>query len=317
MRSAGADPAAYIHSYNHLPVGWQYIKEALGHNEGLFEAFGILIKTCISEKYYPYLFLIAIISGWAFTNTIRKNSSYFTSSMMLFMLSGTWVWMINGIRQFLAATLAFAASRLIVERKTLLYIIIILLLSGIHTSVLVLIPIYFLVVGKPFTKKMTLMLGIAVFAVLFTEQFTVILSKTIENTEYTAFTESQTWIHDDGSNVLRTLVFSVPVVLALIDRKNIRENAPPIICVSVNMSIICVCFSIIANVTSGILVGRIPIYFSLYNYILLPWLVNNSAVFGSGSKKLIKFFMYAFYLIFCILNTNIYYHSDLLHLYFS
>ena len=48
--------------------------------------------------------------------------------------------------------------------------------------------------------------------------------------------------------------------------------------------------------TSGIFIGRLPIYFSLYNYILLPWEIEN--LFTERSKKLVCIGLIGFYLLF-------------------
>jgi len=74
-------------------------------------------------------------------------------------------------------------------------------------------------------------------------------------------------------------------MLALAFRRYVSEAKSPILDLSVNMSIISMGAYIISAVTSGIFIGRIPIYFSLYNYILLPWLVEN--VFTKRSRRLI------------------------------
>jgi len=59
----------------------------------------------------------------------------------------------NFIRQTLAATIIFLAYRLLIERKTIPFIIVILLASTIHISALLMIPIYFAITYiKPTTK---------------------------------------------------------------------------------------------------------------------------------------------------------------------
>ncbi len=310
LRSAGADTEAYIIMFNRLRAGIGNIIDSFKEEEGIFRAFGVIIKTFISANYHFYLFIIALLSGFFIADTFRRETQYFTSAMVLFVLSGTYTWMINGIRQFIAVVLAFAAIDFIVEKKTLRYIILIVLLSGIHTSALIMIPVYFLVTGKPFASKTLIMLAIAIFAVFYTERFLNYFGFALQDTVYEGIMEGEIWKNDNGSNVLRTVIYAVPVVLAWIERRNIRENAPPVIYVCVNMSIICVCFSIIANVTSGVLVGRIPIYFSLYSLILLPWLANNMK--NKKYEMPLRISMYLFYLIYFFVNGTIYYYSDLL-----
>ena len=54
--------------------------------------------------------------------------------------------------------------------------------------------------------------------------------------------------------------------------------------------------------TSGIFIGRLPVYFSLHNYILLPWEIRNiftkrSAIFINSAMVIgyTGFYMYSIY----------------------
>ena len=62
------------------------------------------------------------------------------------------------------------------------------------------------------------------------------------------------------------------------------------------MSIISTGLYVVSMFTSGIFIGRLPIYFSLYNYILLPWEIEN--LFTERSKKLVYIGLIGFYLLF-------------------
>ena len=105
----------------------------------------------------------------------------------------------------------------------------------------------------------------------------------------------QSW-QDDGTNVFRVLVYSVPMMLSLIGFKIIRRADDPVINICVNMSIVTTGLYIISMFTSGVYIGRLPIYFSLYNYILLPWEINH--IFTERSKRLIYILMIGAYLVF-------------------
>lgn len=51
-----------------------------------------------------------------------------------------------------------------------------------------------------------------------------------------------------------------------------------------NMSIVTAGLYVVSMFTSGIYIGRMPIYTSLYSYILLPWIFEHA--FNERSKKL-------------------------------
>lgn len=312
LRSAGADTYAYITSFNNQQGGKDAIITGLRNfaDEGLFEAFGALIKT-FTTNYHVYLFLICAISGFALAHSLRKYSPYFTTSLLLFMLAGSYTWMINGIRQFLAATLAFAATELLLKKKTIAYILLIILLSSIHTSALIFIPVYFLVQGPAWSRKTLLMIALAVFAISFTGPFLKLLGLAVENTNYAGVMKGEIWDADNGSNPIRSLIFAVPPIWAFIKRQEINEKGDALINLCVNMSIVCLSISVIANVTSGVYIGRLPIYFSLYNLILLPWLVINT---GGRNRNIWYYAMIVAYTALYFYADDGYYYSDILNL---
>ena len=103
-------------------------------------------------------------------------------------------------------------------------------------------------------------------------------------------------INDDGTNVFRALVYSVPAIASLFGKVYIDRDNNPVINLCVNMSIFSSGFYVIAIFTSGIYVGRIPIYMSLYSYILLPWLIER--MFTERSQKFVYIIMFGMYFFF-------------------
>ncbi len=308
LRSAGADTETYIGGFNKLPAGFNALFSSNSYkdtSEYLFKAFGILCKT-ITRDYHFYIFLIALITGILIAITLRNNTEYFGTAMILFMLTGMYTWMINGIRQFLAVAIIFAGIKLIEKKKWLAYIAIVAIAFFIHNSAIVMVPVVFLVQGKAWNKKTILVLLLCIAAVLFVNEFVRILGNVTDGTVFDGYADNLG--EYGGSNIIRTIIFAIPPALALIGRKQVDERAPKIIHICVNMSIICVGISLIANFTSGILIGRLPIYFSVFNLILLPWLVNEVY----KENKIIKITMFVCYGILFFLECNSYYYSNLL-----
>ena len=81
------------------------------------------------------------------------------------------------------------------------------------------------------------------------------------------------------------LVYSIPTILSLFCRKKIAKSGDRVIQIACNMGIISTALYLVSMVTSGIFMGRLPIYCSLYaNGILLPW--EFKYVFGKNMKTL-------------------------------
>ena len=62
------------------------------------------------------------------------------------------------------------------------------------------------------------------------------------------------------------------------------------------MSVITVGLNLVAMVTSGILMGRMAIYTSLYSFIIMPYLIRNA--FTKDSQKLVNILMIVLYFIY-------------------
>ena len=317
LRSAGADTHAYISSYLGYETGLSSIFSAdtWQNSEWLFTIFGKTIKTFISSDFHIYLFIIALITGLSLCHGFHLYSDYFFDSVALFMITGTFTWMINGIRQFLVVAILFANYRLLVERKWWYYIPLIIILSRIHQSSIIMLPVYFVVQGEPWNKKtMSILLG-SIVLIFFSAYALKLMDDAMSFVHYSKYEGQSTFLTegDNGSNPIRTLIMAVTPVLAWFKAKEIHELRSPVVNILVNMSILACAFSLIANVTSGIYAGRIPIYFTIYNLLLLPFLIRK--VYPKNIGQPLYYGMYAAYLFLFFYLGTIYYVSDWLHLY--
>lgn len=298
MRSRVGDTIAYIQMFNDYPLFFNSrdVVFAEGAREPGFRLFSILIKTFISDNYTVWFSIISLISGICVMYPIYKYSCNFGVSAFLFMASCQFTWMFNGMRQFLVAAIMFSCTGLILKNRALLYVLIVCILSTIHKSALILIPMYFIAQGEPWNKRTLLFIGCIILAMIFTSKFTNLLTDVVEQTDY-ASSVNEFKNTDDGTSPIRILVESIPIIMAFIYRNKIKEKLTPIIKLSINMSLIASGLYIISNIArSGILLGRLPIYFSLYNLILLPWLLKN--VFEEKEKNFIYYIMILCYFAF-------------------
>ena len=298
LRSSVADTAAYVSMFKSYPSDLSQIDGLLN---GVAKRYpGFLVLTVILKKftsdYNVWFTIIAVISGICVMIPLYKYSSNFGVSAFLFMASCQFSWMFNGMRQFLVASIIFACTGLVLRRKFIPYAIIVCLLSTIHTSALILIPMYFIVTGEPWNKRTMLFVGGIILAILFTSKFTGMLEDVVENTDYATSMEEFKET-DDGTSIMRIAVESVPVIIAFVYRNKIKDKLTPIIKLSINMSLVSSGFYVISKIArSGIMLGRLPIYFSMYNLILLPWLIKN--IFNKEEKRLVYYLMIVLYLVF-------------------
>lgn len=314
LRSGFADTKAYIMSFNMAPMGIETAFEELnkGGKSPAWSFCQIIFKTFVSSDFHWWLATIAILSGIPIMLALRKKSVDYLFSIFLFITSTTFSWMLNGIRQFVVAAILFGFYFLLAERKRLLFIGIVLICSSIHTSAIIMLPAIFFVDYKPFGKMMMLFVLIVLSSVFFVSSIMDSLDIILEDTAY--HDNLDQFAEDDGAHPLRVLLESVPALMAFIKRKQIAALNNDFINLCVNMSTVSAGLFFIAMLTSGIMVGRLPIYFGLYNFILIPFLINNVY---SSSRRLLYIGYYVVYIAFYILMTShFYYISDILGNYF-
>jgi len=243
--------------------------------------------------------MIACIQLLSLTLVYRKYSRNLWLSIFLFVASTDYTaWMFNGIRQFTAAAITFTALPLIVNKKYLPAILIVCLASTCHQSALLVIPAMFIVQGRAWNKKTLLIALGTIIAVAFIDEFTGFLDSALQDTQYENVVTDWTEGKDDGTNTLRVLVYAIPTIFALVFKNKLRETENPLIHLCVNMSIVSTGIYVISMFTSGIYIGRLPVYFSLYNYILLPWELRHC--FKKDSRAAITVCTIGFYLAFYI-----------------
>lgn len=89
----------------------------------------------------------------------RKYSSFYWFSFFLFIASTDYMsWAQNGVRQFLAVTIALLATPFMLKKKYIPAILLIILASTMHQSALLMIPLMFIAQGKPWNRRTILFL---------------------------------------------------------------------------------------------------------------------------------------------------------------
>lgn len=294
------DTWAYLNMFESWPNNIGDINLTGNERYPGFLYFTVFVKQFISNDYRVWLFIIAAIQCFCLAITYRKYSSEIVLCAYFFLMSDFQGWMNNGIRQFLVATIMFALTPLLLSKKAskvFVFIVIGLLLYYTHVSIIIALPIYVISLGKPMNKRTLAILSLLVLAIVFVGQFTGILSDTLEGTTYkeSAFEMTNT---EDGTNIIRVLFYSIPAIICIMFRKKIPDDAPDIINYSINMSLVGAAFYWLSAFTNGISIGRIPIYFTLFNYILIPWEIKT--FFHKDMQKIVfAIFIVVYFVFYC------------------
>ena len=305
FRGYVGDTAAYMRTFGEMPSSFSGIAnyiDTIKKDQGFYFASAV-IKCIIGNRQTLYFIILAGVQCFLIFRIYRKYSSSYVIAFFLFIASTDYIsWIFNGVRQFTAVTITVACFPWILKKKYIRAIVGILIASLFHQSALLVLPFVFIVQGKAWNKKTLLFIILVVVAVMFANQFTDILDTMLAETQYeNVVSDWQSW-QDDGTNFLRVLVYCVPTIISLIGLKYIRQEDDSLINLCTNMSIASAGLYVISMFTSGVFIGRLPIYFSLYNYILLPWEINR--IFTKQSARLIYTAMVIAYLGFYLYSLR-------------
>ena len=293
------DTAAYRMMYKDVPASLSQISEYLSEHtkDKGFSVLMSAMKSLIGNNDMAFFIIVAIFQMICVVWLFRKYSSDYWLSMFMFVISTDYLsWMFNGIRQFIAVAIVQIAIGLVIKKKNLPAILLILLASTIHGSALIMIPIIFVIQGKAWNRKTILMLLATVAVIVSISKFTSFLDSMLVETQYSDLITNEIWINDDGTNIFRVLFYSIPALMSVFGRKYVDEADDRVINISVNCSAVTAFLYLLARFTSGIYIGRLPIYTTLVGYICVPWLINH--MFYRSSARLVKNGLIVGYLAF-------------------
>lgn len=293
------DTITYIQAFRIVPSTLAAIPSYLAANDK-DQGFSVLMILCKSigiTDYHHFFMLIALFQILCVVSTFRKYSENFWISFFLFVASTDYLsWMQNGMRQFIAVSMIFAAFSLQVERKYMRFALVVLLASTIHGSALLMLPLAYVMAGPALNRKTFLMIGGVALVIPFIDSLLPVLEDLLMDTQYDDVMTNGIWENDDGTNLIRVAVYSAPALIALLGHKYICRNTEPITNLCINASMITMAIYLVSSVTSGIYIGRLPIYTTLHGYMVLPWLIDQ--IFEKTSARLIKLMMIIAYVAF-------------------
>jgi transmembrane protein EpsG len=284
LRNNVGDTWTYMYSYK--ITDYSLSKNIFKGDFGFNFLQGVLQK--FSKDPQILIFSVALVTNLLIVLVLYKYSRMVELSLFVYIASGMYTVSMNGIRQYLAAAIIFASTKFILNGNWKSFILIVLIASTIHQTGLIFIPIYFIVRQKAWTKVSFILLGVSILVALAFGQLSSFLFDALDNTKYGGYAA----ISEQGANLLRVAVSSVPLIIAFFGKEKLRELWPKSDII-VNLSLIGFVFMVIS--TRNWIFARFDIYFGLYNLILTSWIVK---LFSKRDRKVIYFLLIGCYLYY-------------------
>lgn len=266
LRSNIGDTYMYMHSYSLLANFTGFTSDM--KDKG-FTIFQLILYNINSDPQF-FVFVTSFITQMLNIFTMALYRNYFELQIYMYFTAGYFLVTMNGIRQALAAAILFAATYLIIKGKFILYLIIVAIASTVHSSAIIMIPVYFIVRQEAWSKEMKIIIGLAAISFLFFNKLMPQVFSIMSNSSYVEYAEDIA-SGGNGSSFMRMIVNAVPIFLAYIKRHKLKESWPESN-IFVNMSLINLIF--ITFALYDWIFARFTLYFELYNFVLLPYIIK-------------------------------------------
>ena len=250
------------------------------------------------EDPYVFLMITALFAVVPTVYILYKYSAPYELAIALYVLTGYYTFSMNGIRQYMAAgILILGAKYLFSEKKSgfLKYLALVLIAWTIHSSALIMIPVYFIVRRRAWTPFTTVLLIGTVFLTLAFDAVLPSFLNVLEDSDYSIYAESGWFTSgaEQGSSVIRVFVLIVPLALAYLWRFRMSEAMGRRWDILVNLSVLNLAFYILS--LYNWIFARMAIYTSIYVIIMMTHLISKG---GREQFRTLYFSMIGLYVFY-------------------
>lgn len=295
FREGFVDTHIYKGIYRNLGTDYSKVDSLEKMEEG-FVGFMIFLNH-ISPDPQLMVIITSLVTVGVHLYIIRKYSFDTPFSLFLF-FTVIFMGLLNGIRQVLAGAVMQLAFIWLLEKKPIRFMLLALLMTNIHTSVAILIPLYFVISGKRTNWGIWLFLGAVLLCFLAPDIASKAMGKLLEDSVYKEYLENETKM-----GAMRLLVASCTLFMTLLMRfrtPRTEDRHGRMLDVMINLHIVNVGFTALGM--RMVHFARVAMYVSYAMPILLPYSINEC--FEPKSARFLKFATVTLYMLYFIYQIN-------------
>lgn len=242
------------------------VRQLFGVKEqGLFFFCSFVTIGCIMYRYY------------------KLNVEYTWALVFFYITLGSYVSSMNGGRQWLVSAIMFMALPWIEKRKLKRYIVLVIILSTIHSSVFVFLALYFVVVQPAWGKTTKYMIAFVIMLLITYPVTGPIISSFLEDSDSAYSVYSSSIVSGTGgTSVIRIITYIIPVLFAFLYRDKMKNE--PYYNIVINMTVLDMLFMMLA--IQNWIYARFCIYFEPYLLIVYVW--DLKYCFDLKSKRIVN-----------------------------
>lgn len=304
LRHGYIDTRAYRYGFENLNISeilnWDFIFHSDSRDKG-FSVLSAIIKI-FSDDSQVFLFIFALFTvGFLFWGIITRVPGI-VFGVFLFIATGTYIDTMNGLRQaFVSAVLFYFLPRFLEKKESVKYILFVLLLSTVHGSALVFIPIYFIATKDAWSKYTAIIIAVASFAYIFYNYGVgEFIARFLEDTSYGDDYGYMLLTGNTSVNVIRVFIAVVPLILTFFSGKykekgNLRYN------ICFNMTLINFMMWLFAS--KVLYFYRMAMYFAPYSIVFMCNEIDS--IPDKHEKQIVKTAAIVCYLIYFVYSLYV------------
>lgn len=272
LRTEYNDTFAYMHMYSNsvaFPDLWNSLNLKLGANPGFAILQGWLKSNGVSAQ--GFILLLSCFTVLCSLVFLKKYSVNLVITLFLFFATNAYTVSAAAVKQAIAISFGLLAVMASLNRKWILFAILMFVAATFHPYVLMYALVPFLTF-KPWSGK-TYVLLLGFLVVGFTLES--LLGTIVDATSMIGDTYSEEDLIGEGISVFRVLVANVPLVLTFLYRRTLfRENSKETN-VIINLALLNGAIMFVGIFGTAIYFSRMANYFTIAQCVALPWILSN------------------------------------------
>lgn len=294
LRTTYNDTETYMQGYQMLETGHVNVF-SIFEPYGGFVIFQTLLKKYISENPQVLILFSSVIVNVIFMHFYTKHSKYFGLTVFAYLILGTYMFSMAGIKQIMAMSLSLIAIDNLLRNNYFKFVIWLLIAMTFHPYIicLVIIPLF----KEGVWNKKTIIMIVAVILVAANLEILLNLAGMIgkdytieEMTNYTV-------------NPMRVVIEMIPVIFSIWCRKRMNKQNNEMLNLSVNMMVINAFMISLGLFLNPIYFARIGTYFSVLNAVAIPTMLN-VMYRGNEHRRVNILIYYSFYFVYFVLDLT-------------
>lgn len=295
LRTSYNDTVNYIIMFNNAPTTQEYLAEngliQLGGNHLSYVYQSVMHD--LTDNIHIYFFFPALLSSFAVVKFFKRYSVNPAFSLLIFFSIGTYIMYVAALKQSIAMFFVLLSIPYLEDRKYGRYYLCVIVAMMFHTHAFMFLFVP-LLCGKPWGKRMWLLLG-AVFFAMATYDSTLGAFMSFAESIGAFVTEVEVF---DGHSIneIRVIVYWLPAIIALVFRRRLFSNSTRSENLFVNLSCLSAFILTIGLVEGANLYARMAGYFEIFSALSIPWMIKK--LFTTQSARLVNICAFVLYFVY-------------------